>query len=157
MQQQIVVADHDLVGEALTFGGLVAAFGVGCKEYITGGADSNLIPIILLNTEDATLVDAFEHAAALVRAQFAEFQALRAGLTARCAALADTALGTALGEHIDDLTAAVQATWVWQVDTARYKSTSIFTETTSTELGPLTATADPAPTHTRCVRLGSRW
>ncbi|WP_405182725.1 terpene synthase family protein [Nocardia sp. NBC_01377] len=98
------------------------------KECITGGADSNLIPILLLNSTDATLADAIEHAAALVREQLTEFHSLRTGLTARRAALADTALATIIGEHIDDLTGAVQATWVWQVRTARYKRSSIFTE-----------------------------
>ncbi|WP_331758531.1 hypothetical protein OG225_40730 (plasmid) [Nocardia sp. NBC_01377] len=63
-----------------------------------------------------------------MREQLTEFHSLHTGLTARCAGLADTALGIIIGEHIDDLTGAVRATWVWQVRTARYKSASIFTE-----------------------------
>ncbi|MGI5218792.1 terpene synthase family protein [Nocardia sp. CA-290969] len=100
------------------------------KECIADRSDFNLIPVCLLNTPGATLADAVRDAGAVVRDRIAEFRRRHDALVDRSRepALADTGLGAQLSEHLADLTACVQASWVWQLETTRYKGNSIFTE-----------------------------
>ncbi|WP_280384139.1 terpene synthase family protein [Nocardia wallacei] len=98
------------------------------KECIADRADFNLIPIRLLNSPGATLADAIDRAAQIVRDRLGRFHRTRAALIRRCATLPDAALAESVVAHVDDLERCVQATWVWQHTTQRYKGLSIFTE-----------------------------
>jgi hypothetical protein len=98
------------------------------KECIVDGADFNLIPICLLNTPGQTLADAVEQAGRLVLDRLTEFRLLSAHVDRRSGELADRALGEQVTAHVTDLRSCVQATWVWQNATGRYKGASIFTE-----------------------------
>jgi hypothetical protein len=98
------------------------------KECITDLADFNLIPICLLNTPRMTLADAVPRAAELVRDRFTRFRGIQAQVAAACTCLADADLAETVSAHVEDLVGCVQATWVWQIATLRYKGASIFTE-----------------------------
>ncbi|MEV6253511.1 MULTISPECIES: terpene synthase family protein [unclassified Nocardia] len=100
------------------------------KECIVDLADFNLIPAVLLNHPGYSLEDAVRGATEIVRARLAEFRELCAVATERCDRLAavDAALASTVATHLADLVACVQATWVWQVKTLRYKGASIFRE-----------------------------
>jgi len=98
------------------------------KECITDGADFNLVPVWLLNTPGATLVDAVHEAARIVRDRLTEFRHLRTRVRADCGKLTDRRTAETVSAHVEDLAGCVQATWVWQTTTLRYKGLSIFTE-----------------------------
>ncbi|NUP29484.1 MAG: terpene synthase [Nocardia sp.] len=100
------------------------------KECIVDRSDFNLIPVCLLNTPGATLADAVQLAAGLVRERVTEFRLSHAALAARCADpdVLDSAAAVPLRAHLDDLRGCVQATWVWQLMTTRYKGGGIFAE-----------------------------
>ncbi len=100
------------------------------KECIADRSDFNLIPACLLNTPEATLADAVRAAGAVVRDRITEFRHRHDALLGRCREpdLADTGLARQLRGHLADLTACVQASWVWQLETTRYKGDSIFIE-----------------------------
>ncbi|WP_036569724.1 terpene synthase family protein [Nocardia sp. BMG51109] len=98
------------------------------KECIIDGADFNLVPICLLNAPGETLAGAVEQAGRIVRERFTEFRLLRERVDDRCAGLPDPALAAQVRAHVVDLVGCVQATWVWQNVTRRYKGASIFTE-----------------------------
>ncbi|WP_280423904.1 terpene synthase family protein [Nocardia carnea] len=100
------------------------------KECIADRSDFNLIPVCLLNMPGATLADAVRDAGTMVRDRLTEFRRRHDALADRCRepGLADTDLAAQLRVHLADLAGCVQATWVWQLATTRYKGTSIFTE-----------------------------
>lgn len=100
------------------------------KECIVDRSDFNLVPVCLLNSPGATLAEAVRAAGAVVRDRLTEFRARHDALIARCGepGLAETELGAQVRAHLADLTACVQASWVWQLATTRYKGDSIFTE-----------------------------
>ncbi|MFI9409504.1 terpene synthase family protein [Nocardia gamkensis] len=100
------------------------------KECIVDLADFNLIPAVLLNHPGWSLEDAVQGATEIVRARLAEFRELGAVAAERCDRLAaqDAALAATVSTHLADLVACVQATWVWQITTLRYKGASIFRE-----------------------------
>ncbi|WP_460695773.1 terpene synthase family protein [Nocardia thraciensis] len=98
------------------------------KECIADRADFNLIPVCLLSAPDATLVDAVHQAAQVVRDRMTRFHRVRSALDRHCAALGDATLAESIAAHADDLDGCLQATWVWQCTTRRYKGLSIFTE-----------------------------
>jgi hypothetical protein len=98
------------------------------KECIADRADFNLLPICLLNTPGQTLADAVGRAGRMVLERFTEFRLLSAHLDRQCGALGDQTLAAHVAAHVADLRCCVQATWVWQNITRRYKGTSIFTE-----------------------------
>ncbi len=97
------------------------------KEVIVDRSDFNLISILLLNSPGTTLADAVLGAARIVRERLTEFRRLRRDLLDRCPALGPQ-LATAVTAHADDLDQCVQASWVWQCATPRYKGRSIFAE-----------------------------
>jgi hypothetical protein len=97
------------------------------KEVIVDRSDFNLISILLLNTPGATLADAVLGAAQIVRERFTDFRGLRQDLLDRCPALSPP-LAAAVTAYADDLDQCVQASWVWQCATSRYKGRSIFAE-----------------------------
>ncbi|WP_280253946.1 terpene synthase family protein [Nocardia abscessus] len=100
------------------------------KECIVDLADFNLIPAVLLNHPGWSLEDAVRGSTEIVRARLADFRELGALATERCERLGaeDADLAATVSTHIADLIACVQATWVWQVETLRYKGASIFRE-----------------------------
>lgn len=98
------------------------------KECIIDRADFNLIPICLLNTPGQDLAGAVEQAGRIVRERFTEFRLLRTRVERRCGQVADRALADQLTAHVTDLRDCVQATWMWQNVTWRYKGASIFAE-----------------------------
>ncbi|AHH17426.1 hypothetical protein NONO_c26340 [Nocardia nova SH22a] len=98
------------------------------KECIVDRSDFNLIPILLLNTPGSTLTDAVTAAADVVRDRMARFRTLRADVLRRCESHADADLTAAIAAYLEDLDQCVQASWVWQCTTARYKGRSIFVE-----------------------------
>ncbi|GAA5050688.1 terpene synthase family protein [Nocardia callitridis] len=98
------------------------------KECIVDNADFNLIPVCLLDVPGATLVDAVQHAAAIVRDLVTEFRAVCVRLELTCRAVDDRPLVATLSGHVADLVGSVQATWEWQIATHRYKGESIFAE-----------------------------
>ncbi|MFI5716123.1 terpene synthase family protein [Nocardia sp. NPDC051750] len=100
------------------------------KECIADRSDFNLVPACLLNTPGATLADAVRAAGAAVRDRLTEFRRRSDALRDRCRepGLAETDLGAQVRVHLADLTSCVQASWVWQLATTRYKGDSIFTE-----------------------------
>ncbi|MEV6337597.1 terpene synthase family protein [Nocardia vinacea] len=98
------------------------------KECIHDRADFNLIPVCLLNTPGATLADAVHDAARLVRDRLTEFREIRSRIEDRCGEIADRDVSEPVSAHVADLLGCVQATWVWQKTTLRYKGTSIFGE-----------------------------
>jgi len=103
------------------------------KECIADRSDFNLIPVCLLNTPGATLADAVRDAGTVVRDRITEFRQRHDALADRCRepGLADTDLAAQLEVHLADLAGCVQASWVWQLVTTRYKGTSIFAENTT--------------------------
>lgn len=103
------------------------------KECIADRSDFNLIPVCLLNTPGATLADAVRDAGTMVRDRITEFRERHDALADRCRepGLADTDLAAQLHVHLADLAGCVQASWVWQLVTTRYKGTSIFSESTT--------------------------
>ncbi|MGW5753166.1 terpene synthase family protein [Nocardia rhamnosiphila] len=99
------------------------------KECIVDRSDFNLIPVCFLNDPQATLADAVHAAAGVVRDRLTEFRGLHAALTARCAEPGiDSGLAGPVRTHLADLGGCVQATWVWQLMTTRYKGVGIFAE-----------------------------
>ncbi|MBF6203027.1 terpene synthase [Streptomyces gardneri] len=100
------------------------------KECIIDLADFNLIPAVLLNHPGWSLEDAVRGATEIVRARLVEFRKVGATLAEQCDRLGieDAASAATVSTHIADLIACVQATWVWQIKTLRYKGASIFRE-----------------------------
>lgn len=98
------------------------------KECIGDGADFNLIPVCLLNTPGARLADAVENAAGIVRDRLIEFRLVRDRLEAVRHDLPDRDVADMVGAQVEDMSGCVQATWVWQITTLRYKGASIFVE-----------------------------
>lgn len=100
------------------------------KECIADRSDFNLIPVCLFNTPGATLADAVRNAGTMVRDRVTEFRRYHEAVAVRCRepGLADTDLAVQVRDHLADLTSCVQASWVWQLATTRYKGASIFAE-----------------------------
>ncbi|WP_110040711.1 terpene synthase family protein [Nocardia neocaledoniensis] len=100
------------------------------KECITDRADFNLIPVAMLNHPGWDLVEALRYSANAVRERLVEFRRLQQILTnsPACMAGIPPALSKGIATHLRDLRGCVQATWVWQTQTLRYKGQSIFME-----------------------------
>ncbi|MFC9433705.1 terpene synthase [Nocardia sp. NPDC057030] len=98
------------------------------KECIADRADFNLIPIVLLNSADNDLSDAIFQACEIVRRRVIAFSHTKTRLIDAADAAPDRDLGARIATHVADLTSCVQATWVWQNATPRYKGKSIFAE-----------------------------
>ncbi|WP_245650714.1 terpene synthase family protein [Nocardia harenae] len=98
------------------------------KECIADGADFNLVPLCLLEAPEGGLAGAVASAATVVRDLLTEFRQVSAEIEAAVAARPEVDPGGQVTAHVADLVGAVQATWVWQITTHRYKGRSIFEE-----------------------------
>lgn len=101
------------------------------KEFITEGSDFNLVTVTALNHPDCSLEEVVIMAAERIKGYIKEFTALTAHLDACCDALEaeQPALVSALRRHLKSIIGSVQATWVWENETARYKhAQTIFAE-----------------------------
>ena len=93
------------------------------KEFIDNGSDSNLVTVIVLNEPSLALSEAIVRAAAIVRGFIAGFLTLIGEVRNQGHGLLTTDRGLAnmLETHLRSLEQCVQAGWVWQVYTMRYK------------------------------------
>ncbi len=115
--------------------------GIGClmndlfsfeKEVIINQSDSNLVMALMLNQPGLLLTDAISAAAAVVRSHLIEFLALTEYVEGEVqqAAKDNPEQLPVMQAHFSGLERCVQASWIWQVYTQRYKSAhSIFNET----------------------------
>ena len=100
------------------------------KECIVDQSDFNLVAACFLNNPGWSLERAIYYAADIVRDMVTEFRELETFITNRCQKLQATnpELAKSILIYVDDLIGSVQATWVWQNVTMRYKGNSVFEE-----------------------------
>jgi len=118
---------------------LIAAF--GClsndlfsfeKEVIDNGADANLLAAIALNEPSWQLTEVIYHAATMVKDILREYFDLLSGIRKQVKGLyaAFPVETSGINQHLDCIERCVQASWMWQVHTQRYKRVnSIWEET----------------------------
>jgi terpene synthase-like protein len=102
------------------------------KEVIDNGTDSNLVMIIALNHPELTLTEVISWAAGIVRKLLSECISLMNMIRERIkdTVLMPAALVRTLATHLEGLDRCIQASWLWQVYTKRYKRPqSIWEET----------------------------
>lgn len=100
------------------------------KEVIDNSCDSNLVMINLLNNQQLSLRSALLASSVIVRDLIAEFFHLLQRIRN---IISDTPGEAAMNLYLSGLERCVQASWVWQVYTKRYKrAQSIWRETTLT-------------------------
>lgn len=99
------------------------------KEVICNGSDSNLLMMIALNDPSLSLFQVIYEAAGMVRGLLMEYVELLDEMRKRCHEM-DTDMAATLSVHLDGIERGVQASWMWQVYTQRYKQPqSIWEET----------------------------
>ncbi len=93
------------------------------KEFVVEGSDFNLVPTMALTYPEKSLQEIVEQAATLVREYVKEFRDLSISVQHQCLTLsADYAqLVSAIEKNVLSLIGSVQATWVWENNTERYK------------------------------------
>ena len=102
------------------------------KEVIDNSCDSNLVMITLLNNQEMSLRSALLASACIVRDLIDEFFHLLQRIRH---IVSDTSCAPSVDIYLAGLERCVQASWVWQVYTKRYKRPlSIWRETTLTPL-----------------------
>lgn len=102
------------------------------KEVIDNDSDSNLLMSFALNNPDMSLRDIIYNSAAIVRDLLMEFMGVAAQIEKKCEQLSasDPVRVSKLRIHLSDLDRSVQASWMWQVYTKRFKRMdSIWEET----------------------------
>lgn len=102
------------------------------KEMIDNSADSNLIAVVALNYPNLPLDKVLKEAGDIVQGLLREFMLLLEEMNTVCMdhAISDPQDAEQLRKHLDGLERCVQASWVWQVHTLRYKRPqSIWLET----------------------------
>jgi len=109
------------------------------KEVIDEGSDSNLLMAIALNEPELTLQEIILKAAGIVRDLLVEYVALVDEIRQQCNELPQSKMLDTLYVHMAGLERCIQASWMWQVYTQRYKhAESIWAET---QLASLAASA----------------
>jgi hypothetical protein len=98
------------------------------KEVIDNACDSNLVMILLMNDQDMPLASAVLSASAMVKDLIAGFFQLKDKIRGR---MYRTMYQNAMEEYLMGLDRCVQASWVWQVYTKRYKRTGSMWKETS--------------------------
>ena len=100
------------------------------KEVIDHRTDANLLMVIALHHPEQSLTDVIHAAANTVSEFLKEAVTMMTIIRERCQHLPATAMLQTLAQHLTDLELVIQACWMWQVHTQRYKHTdSIFLET----------------------------
>ena len=102
------------------------------KEVVDNNSDSNLVMIIVLNHPGLSLKEAILRASGMVRGLLIELLALMGSIKQQIEKIADVypALALRLNVHLNGIVRCVQASWMWQVYTKRYKRPqSIWEET----------------------------
>ncbi len=99
------------------------------KEVIDNNSDSNLVMSILLNDPALTLREAILQSAEIVGNLLAEYSSVLAVIRRKSQNM--FALANGLSEHLEGVERCLEASWLWQVYTKRYKRPrSIWAETT---------------------------
>ncbi|TWF33919.1 hypothetical protein FHW36_111110 [Chitinophaga polysaccharea] len=111
------------------------------KEVIDNSSDSNLLMIMALNDTNLTLEEVILKSAGIVQQLLLEFTVLVNRVRTRSYQRlpADTEMVDKLDAHIGGLERCVQASWMWQVYTKRYKRVNSMWK--ETQLAPVTAAA----------------
>jgi hypothetical protein len=100
------------------------------KEVIDNGSDSNLLAIIVLNNFRMELSEAMSVATTIVRHLLAGYEQQAGKILEAIADLPDGEGRQKLFRYMDGIRRCVQACWLWQVETRRYKRVrSIWRET----------------------------
>jgi hypothetical protein len=102
------------------------------KEVINNNTDANLLMSIALNHPAFSLTEVIHYGAAIVQEQLLEFMSGMEALRHHCRLhlASEPAVINDLQLHMGGLQRCVQASWMWQVHTRRYKqSFSIWEET----------------------------
>lgn len=104
------------------------------KEVIDQGSDCNLVTVLLLNDPDLSLKDGIAASCKIVRNMVLEISGLLRSIRERISFLerSDPGLSSLLAGHIEGVCRCIQASWLWQCHTTRYKrARSLWKETTS--------------------------
>src|SRR6185437_1826635 len=92
-------------------------------EVIDNGCDSNLIMVVALNHPEMSLEEAIERSADLVRDIVVEIASIIGAIEMELAGMRPVYPGlvSVLETHLNGLREFVQAAWVWQASSKRYK------------------------------------
>lgn len=92
-------------------------------EVIDNGCDSNLVMIIALNNPEWSLSEVIGEASGIVRNLVGEITSLLAAMNIEAGRLkrVHPALARKLAIHLEGIERFVQASWLWQAHTKRYK------------------------------------
>ncbi|WEK34992.1 MAG: terpene synthase family protein [Candidatus Pseudobacter hemicellulosilyticus] len=100
------------------------------KEVIDNNADPNLVMAVAFNYPELSFEEVILHAAAIVRKVFADYVELMELMREKLRLLPQSEQVAVLDRHLATLEKIVQASWMWQVYTRRYKRPlSIWRET----------------------------
>jgi Terpene synthase family 2, C-terminal metal binding len=100
------------------------------KEVIDHRTDANLLMVIALNHPEKPLTDVIQTAANIVRDFLMTSVTTLNCIRGRCQYISASARLDTLQRHLADLELMIQACWMWQAYTKRYKHTaSVFLET----------------------------
>jgi hypothetical protein len=93
------------------------------KEVIDQGSDCNLVMILMLNDPGLLLKNAIVRACDIVRDMVSELSGILRSVRERISNLerSDPGLSSLLASHIDGVCRCIQASWLWQCHTTRYK------------------------------------
>lgn len=106
------------------------------KEVIDRNADPNLVMAVAMNNPEMSFTEIIQYAASIVRNVLTDFLSLTGRIRIRIESLPASAETDTLATHMGTMEKIVQATWMWQVYTKRYKrEQSIWTETRLHEQG----------------------
>jgi hypothetical protein len=104
------------------------------KEVIDEGSDSNLVMILMLNNRHLSLQESIAGACRIVRNMVSELSGILQSVRQRIDSLeqSDPGVSSLLAGHIEGVCRCIQASWLWQCHTVRYKrAQSLWEETQS--------------------------
>lgn len=100
------------------------------KEVIDRNADPNLVMAVAMNNPEMSFTEIIQYAASIVKNVLTDFLALTSRIHLRIESLPPSEETETLTTHLGTMEKIVQASWMWQVFTKRYKrERSIWTET----------------------------
>lgn len=104
------------------------------KEVIDKNADSNLVMAVALNYPELTFEETVLYASAIVRKVLVDFFELLANIRGKLNQLPESEAVDTVQVHLGTMEKIVQASWMWQIFTRRYKRpVSIWQETSLVE------------------------